>query len=255
LKLLKTLFLVLLCLQAFQFANGQSCRFAKSTSKDWSANPFKQFVFIENKGQLGFLLSGVVDKSKNEQIYFTSNVDGIVVYFSAAGIIYSHDELKVLKKLNEEEREKLAQKGNKQLEKMVKTQHLYLEVEWMNANPLTVIKADDVQTFYYTYPNDKSTIKAACYKKIIYKNIYPNIDVEYILPEKGGIKYTILLHPGADLSRVKMRYKNAKEIKSDGEGNIIIKSELGNFIDHAPVSFYATEKSLLVYPITTNPVS
>jgi hypothetical protein len=117
----------------------------------------------------------------------------------------------------------------------------------MNANPHTTIKPDEAQTFYYTYPNTtdkgKTTIKAGCYKKIVYKELYPHIDVEYILPEKGGVKYSLILHPGADLSQVKMRYTNSKKIKTDEEGNIIIKSDFGDFVDHAPVSFYSSDKS------------
>ncbi|MBL7892388.1 MAG: SprB repeat-containing protein, partial [Bacteroidia bacterium] len=117
-----------------------------------------------------------------------------------------------------------------------------LQVEWLGANSSSFIEANAPQSFYYTYPSEKdngrTTFKAACFKKITYKNLYPNIDVEYILPEKGGVKYSLILHPGADLSKVKMRYNGAKELRADKEGNVIIGAAFGDFVDHSPISFY-----------------
>ncbi|MBL7893196.1 MAG: SprB repeat-containing protein, partial [Bacteroidia bacterium] len=122
-----------------------------------------------------------------------------------------------------------------------------LQVEWLGANSSSFIEANAPQSFYYTYPSEKdngrTTFKAACFKKITYKNLYSNIDVEYILPEKGGVKYSLILHPGADLSKVKMRYNGAKELRTDEEGNIVISSEFGDFIDHAPISFYDSKST------------
>ncbi|MBI2271892.1 MAG: PKD domain-containing protein [Bacteroidetes bacterium] len=198
----------------------------------WTSNPFEHFVFVENKGQFD---------NTNNSIYYGARTGGLDIYFSAHSLTYRHDEFK---KLNEEEKEKLESKG-KEAEGLLKPKTHYLQVEWIGANPTTRIATGEPQTFYYTYPdekdNGKTSLKANCYKKITHKNLYPNIDVEYILPEKGGVKYTLILHPGSDISKVKMLYKNAKRLRKSREGNIIIESSFGDFVDHAPLSFYAME--------------
>jgi hypothetical protein len=75
---------------------------------------------------------------------------------------------------------------------------------WLNANYNAQVIAEGMVQNYFTYPADNTpnatTIIANAYEKITYKNLYPNIDVEYIIPkDKDGIKYSLILHPGADL--------------------------------------------------------
>ncbi|MBI2270588.1 MAG: hypothetical protein HYU69_09585 [Bacteroidetes bacterium] len=259
-KLLKVLSVILTLSLGALSLNAQLFCFASSGSGTggWSSNPFEHFVFVENKGQFDASLPGLNTQdasavasgsemnslakngSEKSKILYYAYSKGVEVYFSSSGLAYRHDEYKSL--VSEREREKMEKEGRTGGEKIVDVKHHYLEVEWIGADPSVALEGNDAQSFYYTYPNEKdngrTTLKAGCYKKIIYRNLYPKIDVEYILPEKGGVKYSLILHPGADLSKVKMRYNGAKELKTDKEGNVIISTAFGDFVDHAPVSFY-----------------
>ncbi|TND09479.1 MAG: hypothetical protein FD123_1285 [Bacteroidetes bacterium] len=82
------------------------------------------------------------------------------------------------------------------------------------------------------------------YSRLVYKNLYPNIDVEYTFHPDNGIKYALIVHPGADLSRVKMVYSDGVQI--DPAGNVVIGSIFGNIIDHAPVTFYQGNESAII---------
>ncbi|TAL61991.1 MAG: T9SS type A sorting domain-containing protein, partial [Bacteroidetes bacterium] len=106
---------------------------------------------------------------------------------------------------------------------------------------------------YYTYIDASVKIKsesdtriADAYEKIIYKNIYPHIDAEYVFHEKEGLKYQIVIHPGGKISDIKMEYAGQKDIAIDTEGNVQIETPFGNIIDHAPVSFYADDIKSIV---------
>ncbi|MBI3502885.1 MAG: gliding motility-associated C-terminal domain-containing protein [Bacteroidetes bacterium] len=198
--------------------------FAKNNT--WNANPCNQKVFIENKGQFD---------SESKKILFASSQGGVGLFFKSNGLIYKYVELVPM---TEEEKEKIETpaKKNKYVEEesMIKQIPHYLSVEWLNANPNVQTISEEPVSFYYSY--GKNT-KASAYKKIIYKNLYPNIDAVYEFPEgKEGVKYSLILHPGANPSDVKMKWSG--KISSDASGNITIKSSFGNFIDHAPVSYY-----------------
>lgn len=216
----------------------------KGSSTNWDVNnPFGQKAFIENKGQF--------NEKKINNILFGASIDGLDLYFNQKGLIYKHDEMVTPAEKGEEEEE------DKKMKKIISH---FLSIEWGGANPNAEIIAETPVSFYYTYGGvrmDGSTIKAHAFKKITYKNCYPNIDVEYIFPEnKTGIKYNIILHPGADVSVIKMHYKHAKELLVDTEGNLIIKSELGNFIDHAPISYNeAGEKIKTTFEINGSNIS
>lgn len=214
-----------------------------TVSSSWIANPFEQRSFIENKGQFDHL--GAPDFNNpaytGRNIRYAASSGGVDIYFSNTGLIYRHDEIKRIREEGEFEKEE-------ETGLSIKRESKYLELEWEGANSSTDIVAEELQTFYNTYAVQQGekfvSIKALCYKRITYKNIYPGIDIEYILPETGGIKYSLILHPGADPSSVKLRYKNAIGVELNRNGDVIIRSELGDITDHAPISFFALNNTV-----------
>lgn len=243
-KLLKIFSLVLFLSISSQQSYAQLARFASPNNmKEWASNAFEHSVFVENNSQFDSesSIGKRLKESFNTSVLYSASSGGVDIYFSSNSLIYCHDNIKTLNSSTE----KHERKGSERKEKTGKTtevEHQYLQLQWIGSDPGAEIYASDLQTCYYTYASEKdngqTTIKARCFKKITYKSIYPNIDIEYILPEKGGVKYSIILHPGADISKIKMHYKNAKGLKTDIESNIIIRSEFGDFVDHAPSSFY-----------------
>ena len=214
-------------------------------------NPFEHKVFIENKGQFATAnpSSGGFDTKnnlKNNPIKYAYSSEGVEIYFTNKGLTYRHDEIE-----NVSENEKGSGEKERE-EKIRKVIPHFAHMDWVGANPHAQIIAEDAVTYYFTYPNlndksGKTSLKASAYKKIIYKNLYPNIDVEYTFPEnKEGIKYAIILHPNADASSIKMNYYQStsslraerSNLTMDEHGNIQISTPLGNIIDHAPISYY-----------------
>ncbi|MEW6468410.1 MAG: PKD domain-containing protein [Bacteroidota bacterium] len=208
---------------------------AAAQSNGWTANPFDQRVFVENKGQF--------DKSINEPtpVLFGANSVGTHAYFTANSVWYRHDVVVDMTPLEKAEVRKV--QPNIEEERLNKSVPLYMKMEWVGANPNCKVETSGLVHNYFTYPKDGSvntqTIIAQAYKKITYKNLYPNIDVEYIMPtDKYGYKYSIILHPGADLTKVKMKYSYHNSIAKDNQGNIVVQSVFGEFVDHAPYTFY-----------------
>ncbi len=207
-----------------------------SHPKAWSKSPFEHYVFMDQHGQF---------ESKHaygKDVKFGAFAQGLELYFTATGMSWRHE---ARHPLSEEQRDELEKQGKKiEANKMLNIEQEYFGLDWIGANANTSIEASDLQKQYYSYTDPKDirhSIKSSCYKQIIYKNLYPGIDVEYILPEKGGVKYTLIVHPGADLSQVKMKYRDAKDVEASN-GNIIIRSKFGDFTDHAPSAYYEDSK-------------
>ncbi|HWY99177.1 MAG TPA: hypothetical protein VNY36_08835, partial [Bacteroidia bacterium] len=96
-------------------------------------------------------------------------------------------------------------------------------------------------SFYFNFyrpdiNKDKIIGKVPGYKKLVYKNIYPNIDIEYIVDTIDGIKYSYILHPGADASLIKMNYTGAT-ISKDISGNLLFSTANGEIKDYAPDTY------------------
>ena len=125
----------------------------------------------------------------------------------------------------------------------------YVNLIWEDCNKNSTVEAIDQSEGYYTF-GDKGyeKIKARGFKKLIYKDFYPNIDVEYSIPEnKTGIEYRLIVHPGADLSKVKMHYTgDVNKIKHDKNGNIQIITPVGSITDHAPKTYFLSKDTIFL---------
>jgi hypothetical protein len=189
--------------------------------------------FIENKGQFDKDLNGdykieaVLDNGK-EKIYFTNK-----------GLVY---ELIKRFPITEEQREAM-EKGKHPKLKEPKIYHV--NMNWLNANPNISIEKSEKQPHYFTYGEAKYNSYA--YKKLTYKNVYPNIDIEYTIPEDKdyGIKYNVIVLPGANVSDIKIAYSgDVEKIKLSKEGNILIKTPLEDITEYAPKSFYENKQEV-----------
>lgn len=215
--------------------------FCQTARSNWDKNSaFEQKFFIENKGQFNG-----EDNLRNSNILYVID-NNARIYFTPQGLTYKFTLLE-----REEENDS---KSNKKEEEKIKVDYSYVHMEWVGANPLVQLQVQELTPGYYTYGTENNqTIIAQAYKKLIYKNLYPNIDVEYVFHEKEGIKYNLILHPGADPGVIKMKYSSAKDVSLDGSGNIHLGVKKQNdIIDHAPVSFYKDDETSITSSFVRN---
>ena len=163
------------------------------------SNPFPKDYFIENRGQwnhkdstIGFILwTGIhnIELSKNK-----------------AGFTWKFYQPYIRKDQQNEE------KASKEHESTKPPIEDKIQQIFLNANPNAEIICENPSDFYWTYGPAEWNSKG--YKRIIYKEVYPYIDVYYeTLPnyQKGHFKYGFILHPGAD--------PNDIQIQINGRGN------------------------------------
>ncbi|MDX2172152.1 MAG: gliding motility-associated C-terminal domain-containing protein [Bacteroidota bacterium] len=184
---------------------------------------FGSRVFIKNNGQYDKLAK------VSNNIEFAYNNEDENVYFSTTGLTYL---IKKRHKLTHEQKEAL-EHNEKITFKIVDS--FYVNVTWENSNPNIKIVESEKQNNYFSYGD----FKADCFKKITYLNVYNNIDIEYVFTsdKKEGIKYNLILHPGANINDIKIKYSGDVKGLKIKDGNVIIKTPSQNIIEHAPISF------------------
>ena len=196
----------------------------------WQAKTKSQKTFIENKGQFSDINA--------QKILFANFDNAEEFYFTAQGLIIKLDTLINKKPLGKKILDVFGSESESD-RKYNKEVSYFLYANWQNANPEVKIEVSEKQEDYYTFRMQKDICYA--YKKITYKNIYPNIDIEYtIADDSAGIKYNLILYPGADVSDISLKYSgDVNEMLQDNNGNIIIKNPLHNIIEHTPKSYYS----------------
>jgi gliding motility-associated-like protein len=219
--------------------------------KNWNSDYSKRKVFVENIGQF--------DEFQNQttgKIDFAADFGQYRVFFTEKGLTYSFLESK---KIPREERERLAMslpkssnEDYKNWERMVGRFHFKSEqvtMLWGKSSKSKLFGRNVTSDYHsYTYKNKKGEYVNANnvrgFEKVVYKNIYPKIDVEYTVHPIEGIKYAIILHPGANPDDVEMIYDHDVRIEN---GRVLISSDFGDITDHEPLSFYSDDKSQIIH--------
>lgn len=116
--------------------------------------------------------------------------------------------------------------------------HAYT-VEFIGANQRPeMIPEKPVQSYNnYLIGNDRSkwVQHARIFQAVLYKNIYPNIDIRYY-SENQKLKYDIIVHPGGDPSKIAMKYTGADKL-TIRNNELIIKTSIGDVKELDPYSF------------------
>ncbi|OYU97495.1 MAG: hypothetical protein CFE21_04165 [Bacteroidetes bacterium B1(2017)] len=119
-----------------------------------------------------------------------------------------------------------------------------ISIQFLGSNPhaqiLELDKADG-QLIYHSKESFAQSIEVAHYKQILYKNIYPNIDVQFLIAyDKKGqeqFKYNFILHPGAELSTIQLEVNGARKTRVNAAGSLCIKMPYGNLQERIPTSY------------------
>ena len=121
--------------------------------------------------------------------------------------------------------------------------HSY-SVNFIGSNPKAQIVPDKPLYSHNNYivGNDPSKWFFNCdiYQAITIKNIYPDIDLRYY-SDNGSLKYDIIVNPGADVSRIAMKYEGANELKLKNK-DLIISTSVGELRELSPFTYQYDEK-------------
>lgn len=234
-------------------------QFSFATISGWTAKFEPEKVFILNKGQFKINETPGFDS----KVQYAYNGQDQKFYFTPSGVVMQVLEIKKpnIKEGEKEKEEKTAKERAKNgngitaadhAKKEQEENHLIitrdeLRAQWIGANPNVQIIAEGQHSAYYSFSfkdDDGKLVNENFipgFDKITYKNLYPNIDVVYEMHGNEGIKYSVVVHPGGDISQVKLQYSKKARLLADGE--IKTKSRFGDFTDHAPATFYQDTKA------------
>ena len=233
---IKIIFTIFLLVSVKSYVFGQN---------KWNGNSdvFGRRVFVKNSGQY----DNVIPKNINFDYAYIK--DDEQVFFNNQGVTYL---LQKRYPMSHSQREAM-ERGEKI--KLKPSKKALVNVSWENANPNVVIEVSDKQDYYQSFGDEK--YKSDCYKKITYKNIYNNIDIEYLFTDEreDGVKYIVILHLGANVDDVKIKYSGDINKIILKDGNIVIKTPVLDMMELVPVSFQEGKNIESSFKISNNLVS
>lgn len=119
-------------------------------------------------------------------------------------------------------------------------------LEGANAHAAAITEQPQPGYDRYYLPQCPNGAIAYSYKKITYKNIYPNID--WVLYTTGDhLKYDFIVHEGGNPSDIKLTYNGTTSLLLD-KGAVTATTPFGSITEDAPYSYNAETKA----PVSTS---
>ena len=200
--------------------------------------------FIENKGQIHDQ-----NYKPNPDVKYLLNLNnGLNVQLRTNGFSYDTYIIERTKKEKGKEEMDMFRHPFDSIEDYDIIYHFHrIDIELLNSNPNPEIIAEspsaDYQNYYNTVTPEEGAPFVHSFQKVTYKDIYPGVDLEFFVQEneKQPVKYNFIVHPGADVSQIKLRYNGANNLQLDN-GIILIETANGNFHECLPESWLQKNK-------------
>lgn len=113
-----------------------------------------------------------------------------------------------------------------------------IDIEFQGSDPDVQLVSGEARPDYVNYHlNGRECITGVRnFSSLKYLGIYPGVDMVFHQTETG-IKYDIILHPGAKLQDIRIRYNGAERIEKQDD-KLIIRTLYKDLEEHIPFSYF-----------------
>jgi gliding motility-associated-like protein len=205
----------------------------------------KKLFFIENKGQ-------IIDQYNrlNPQVKFLLCLPGLKVQLKKNS--FSYELVKTINIHEKSSDKDSLLKRNFGNNKKTTSQIERVDIEFLGANPNPVITpslpSDAYLNYYTTGTPDEGITFVKQYQKVVYKNLYPNIDLEFVscgkTDNRNGIKFNFIIRPGGDISQIKWKYNGTNDPSLE-QGKIHLKTNVSELEETIPLSWSGNTRQKL----------
>ncbi|MBP9076373.1 MAG: gliding motility-associated C-terminal domain-containing protein [Haliscomenobacter sp.] len=208
------------------------------------------YGFLENKGQL----RDQWGQPNPEVLFLLPSGNGLQVQLRTDGFSYDAYRIDGAPEAGQGRHRPSSATGTLRIHR--------IDVAFAGANPDVRIDAQDRAAdylLYYPPGGNPDGARVSHYRKIVYREVYPHIDVEFIAwpdPQKP-VEYNFLLKPGAKLSDIRLTYSGASQV-AFAPDEIRLTLSLGHLSERIPASFWQDNRQPLgiqYRQVATDPVA
>ena len=124
-------------------------------------------------------------------------------------------------------------------ESVILRNHAY-QVRFLRASPSAPHQGTKAAEGVYNYflGNDPTKWAAGVkgFGEVEVSQLYPGIDIRYY-SENSSVKYDLLIHPNADISKIQLEYTGHDGLEIQKNGDLLVRTSVGNVRENYPYSF------------------
>ena len=115
-----------------------------------------------------------------------------------------------------------------------------IDINLPGINPNVQTEGVDPQDISCNFVNSErgSGVTVRHFRKVIYRNAYPNIDIEFTIKDSGDIpvEYNFIIRPGGDAKQILLEYRGADRVELQ-DGKIVMAVAHGKVEENIPMSW------------------
>ena len=199
-------------------------------------------LYVENKGQIGDQHG-----KPNRGVRYLIVRPGLNIQLTSNGFSYDSYVAKRIASAAEKATKPLNHRLH--LDDSVVYSYHRVDIELVGANPTPRIESYEQSSDYlnfYTHiteqvNGDQGVTFVRGYSRVIYRDVWPGIDLEWLIDSQGNPEYQFMVRPGGDVRRIQLRYHGAQatELAQDA---MMMQVSHGWIKERIPASFLATSK-------------
>ncbi len=230
-NIIVTLYLVLNMGAVFAYSLQEKSNSVKETTfnNTEKMSQLESSAFEENKGQ--------VTGAEANQVQFIYKTNGLNIFLLNDGLTYQFQKIHYPDGYNpphkfakNDEIEKM-----QKLENLIRTETYRMDVKLLNSNSSAIITTEGKSSDYIQYYNHNA-LDVHSYSKVIYHDVYPNIDwVVYKTSE--SLKYDFVVHPGGNPNQIMLQTKWVENLELNKDGSVLMSNRMGRVIEQSPISY------------------
>jgi len=187
----------------------------------------KPLVFVENKGQITNQYN-----QPRKDIQYELYGKGVNIFVGKGQVHYQFNKLNFT--------DNKSAKPFEQKQTISSVRCYRMDVSLVGANKNAKVITEDKQEYHESYQLEKigrKKVTAYTYGKIIYKDVYPNID--WVLYTKNNkLEYDFVVRPGGNAKNIKLKYEGATKLALEN-GELVMESPLAKITEEKPYTYDA----------------
>lgn len=188
--------------------------------------------FEENKGQL-------IDQNgtPNDDVLYIFHGNGINLQLRKTG--FSYDLFQIANSASAESELNPEEKYPAEWSKPSEISFHRIDVEFDGTSalpdliPFQPLKAVNK---YSNMPAGRPSAETRLFKEVLYKNVYPNIDLQFLIGANGQPKFNFIVNSGGHYEQIQLNYLGAPILVNDKK--LLIDSRFGQLVEEIPYSYY-----------------
>ncbi len=123
-----------------------------------------------------------------------------------------------------------------------------VDIDFVNSNPQCYIGTCEPNTalsnYYCTRLGEQAVTQVRSFQEVVYRNIYPGVDIEFQVDDQTGFKYNLVVHHNSGIKDIRMKI-TGPDHQYVSDGSVMMTTRFGEVIETIPVSYYLDTDGLV----------